>query len=297
MRAAVWACCVIVTFVGVTAGVLFPTVLYSKDTTSTRGAGFCAVSKAKWPLWYALTQGILFALTLAQATLLRWSPAAGATCSLEGHAGFLWSIRFVRTLHDPPSLAAFVATAAFALVAGEAIDALAVRGVHWLHRAHVVRNLALYLVTLTLDAGLSHATSCAEQQPWVSGMPIHEQVGVLVDKWLSFHRPEFFLVRVSHAFTYLDLLLLLSQRTGRQFAKWRIFVLVVPDIVADIAHYASSPSAAAERLAFDGAGTDLCAGMDRRLVRTIVSYPLNWIFLTTPLGHLDASPLTQSATK
>lgn len=295
----VWGCCAIVVLVAVTAGVLFPTALYCKDD-----ATICFVSKIQWPLWYAVAQAVVLTLTLAQVTLLHSSPAAspgscsfegnttlsspaaaGATCSSEGNPGLLGSIRFVQGLQDPSSLAAAAAIVAVVFLAGHGVDVLAARGAKWLHRAHVVRNLFLYLLTLALDAAVSHATSCANQQPWLSGVPIGEQVGVLVDKWHDFHRPEFFLVRVSHAFTYLDILLLLSQRTGRQFAKWRVFVLFVPDIVADIAHYASSPSVATERLAFDGAETGLCAGMDQRLVRTLVSYPMNWIFLTSPLGH------------
>jgi len=52
--------------------------------------------------------------------------------------------------------------------------------------------------------------------------------------------------------------------------------------VADLAHYADSPAIAAERLAFESG--ELCTGVDRHFVRTVVSFPMNWLYLTTPLG-------------
>jgi len=142
------------------------------------------------------------------------------------------------------------------------------------------RNVGAYLVVLLLDNLLTLLLDCGG--PSFSSMPLDEQLHELAFKWRFYHQPTFYFVRISHAFTYLPLLICLTRRNMVDFALWRIFMLFVPDIVADWAHYADSPRVAAARLSYEN--KELCAGLDRHFIRTVVSFPMNWVFLTTPLG-------------
>jgi len=142
------------------------------------------------------------------------------------------------------------------------------------------RNLLAYAIVLAIDCAITSALDCGSLG--LSGVPLHIQVTQLCEKWRLFHQPGFAIVRISHAFTYLPVLICLSQRSAFAFAQWRVFMLFVPDAVADWAHYLDSPEIAMQRLNFESG--DLCAGIDRHFVRTVVSFPMNWVFLTTPLG-------------
>jgi hypothetical protein len=144
----------------------------------------------------------------------------------------------------------------------------------------IARNLLAYAFVLAIDCAITGALDCGSLG--LSGVPLHTQVAQLCEKWRLFHQPGFTMVRVSHAFTYLPVLICLYQRSAFAFAKWRVFMLFVPDAVADWAHYLDSPEIAMQRLNFESG--DLCAGIDRHFVRTVVSFPMNWVFLTTPLG-------------
>jgi len=57
------------------------------------------------------------------------------------------------------------------------------------------------------------------------------QVAQLSAKWRRFHQPSFLIVRLSHAYMYLPVLLCLTRRSAFSFAFWRIFMLLVPDAV------------------------------------------------------------------
>ena len=149
----------------------------------------------------------------------------------------------------------------------------------------VLRNMAAYGIVLLLDNVLTLLLDCGGLH--VSAMLFDAQLNELADKWRTFHQPTFLFVRVSHAFTYLPLVICLSRRNMVDFARWRIFMLFVPDILADWAHYADSPVVAAARLDYENHA--LCAGIDRHFIRTVVSFPMNWVFLTTPLGVQQGS--------
>ena len=67
------------------------------------------------------------------------------------------------------------------------------------------------------------------------------QVILLAAKWRTYHARQYLLVRASHALSYLPVLLCLTRARGRDFARWRVFMLFLPDALADLAHYADAP--------------------------------------------------------
>ena len=282
---------VLLVFVGFLSGVL-PSPLYSRrwpdddtecpreslplttpdDAKLSAAVARRASSVAKgWPRWYLALQSAVLLLTLAHLHRAKESELA------PNWAGLRRSIRALSLLE--PLRAACYVSLSVGLWAG----------CRWADRRWpccggprgvvtvVIRNILVYAAVLWVDCGMTAALDCGGIE--LSGMPLSRQVVELSQKWQLYHQPHFLLVRISHAFTYLPVLMCLSRGSLVDFARWRIFMLFVPDAIADWAHYADSPEIARARLHYEGG--ELCAGVDRHFVRTAVSFPMNWAYLTT----------------
>ena len=158
--------------------------------------------------------------------------------------------------------------------------------------AVVLRNMVLYMMVLfiicAIDITLAHigkdSAPCAFM--W-SGVPVKEQVADLIEKWLKFHPQDSLLVRISHAFTYLPILMCLTRRSYQDFVWWAIFHFFIGDAIGNFAHVVDSPEIAELRMGYQD--TDLCS-IDRLFIRELVSFPLNWLFLTTTYGDNIIGP-------
>ena len=225
-----------------------------------------------WPEWYGRAQFAVMALTLTQISWRSVGPP------MPGNFGDLVrSIRLFGVLTDPIKFLANATLAAVTWFLGKTQQ-------QQQHKRSIGTNIGLYLVVLALDCAISHTLDCPHTDRWFSGMPLRTQLTDLMAKWRLFHAPDFIIVRISHALTYLPVLMCLTRSNGTDWARWRIFMLFIPDLIADLAHYASDPAIAAIRLDYDA--EDLCTGMDRHFLRTFISFPMNWLFLTTGAGRV-----------
>jgi len=232
----------------------------------------------RWPRWYGWLQYVLLAFTVARMAVDGHDYRLdGATCDPEAVLGLHRSIRFLALLQSPWKVGMYASLSLAIWKFCQLLDRRAGEQKKTRSQA-VLRNVTLYGSTLLLDCVITSLMDCPTE-PWISSMTIREQVDVLSTKWRHYHARQFVLVRLSHAMTYLPVLLCLTRQTAVDFAKWRIFMLFVPDVVADWAHFVDAPAVACERLRFEA--EDLCQGVDRHFVRTFVSFPMNWLFLST----------------
>lgn len=251
---------------------------------------YCKKHVAAWsswiksPFWYQVLQGtiFLFGVTQMQPSIaqLAFERSVFSFRRLPTFNGLVHSLRIL-SLMDPLKMGVYAVYAMSILWAGRACDRLyCIEKSARRPGVRILMNTFLYAATLFIDCALTSILDCGGAV--FSGMSLYDQLTELSDKWRVYHQPQFLLVRVSHIFTYLPILLCLTRSTAFDFAVWRVFMLFVPDAVADWAHYVDSPAVAAARLTYEGA--DLCEGIDRHFVRTAVSFPMNWLFLTTSLG-------------
>mmetsp|Transcript_15327 Transcript_15327/g.23023 ORF Transcript_15327/g.23023 Transcript_15327/m.23023 type:complete len:287 (-) Transcript_15327:242-1102(-) len=239
--------------------------------------------KKKWnlrcPKWYCSAQILLVALTFVQSVpkLFEFSSGPAHNNGLQ----LLQHVRLFAIIKNPAKLLAAGCLIVFTFFLGSLFKAQRRR---FKRPSLIFLNLVLYSAILFTDCAISHSFDC-QGAPIFSGMPLFVQLKELSRAWKHFHQIDFFVVRLSHALTYLPILLCLTRKNGEEWARWRVFMLFIPDFVADLAHFASSPLVAAERMQFDE--VDLCGGIDRHFLRTAISFPLNWLFLSTPLGRLN----------
>ena len=109
-----------------------------------------------------------------------------------------------------------------------------------------------------------------------------------VEGWKIFHPSYLSLVRLSHCILYPSILLLLTRRRLTLFFIWLLFIEIdVFHMLADMFHYVSGPELAEERLDFQITKEHLCF-VNVQFWQTMLSYPLNFVYLTTSLG--DTAP-------
>lgn len=104
--------------------------------------------------------------------------------------------------------------------------------------------------------------------------------------WRVFHPPHLWLLRLSHAFLYPPILLCLTQRDLKAFFIWFIFLVGIDlnHTTADIVHMVTDPELAMTRLEYEDSETAVCY-VDAHAILRMISYPLNFVYLTTPWGY------------
>ena len=166
-----------------------------------------------------------------------------------------------------------------------------------------VRNLALFMAIDYLficncyfDPENNTAKFCEKQYNITPGFappdcPLTDIVKEFTDAWKEFHPSNLRLVRISHSILYPTILLLLTRRRLTTFLVWVLFLEIdFHHLLADMFHYVSAPALAEDRLEFQG-GSHNCY-VNVQFLRTMLSYPLNFVYLTTSMGD-TSTPASQ----
>lgn len=121
-----------------------------------------------------------------------------------------------------------------------------------------------------------------KQEPQV----IMLEVADFFARWRQFHPPHLWLLRWSHALLYPMILLCLTRRKLSEFVAWLAFIVILDlgDAAAGGMHIISDPELAEERLTYKGQ-TMRCYVVSSVLFSALLPYPLNFVYLSTPLGN------------
>ena len=159
-----------------------------------------------------------------------------------------------------------------------------------------LRNCILYTLISTFiiwedytdtDSGIQsfcHKEYGMTTPGWVApNYTLAEMTSDFTEAWKTFHLSHLWLIRISHAILYPTILLTLSQRRFTTFLVWTLFNEIdVFHLLADMVHYVSGPELAEQRLEFQAEAKDCYINVP--LFQTLFAYPMNFVYLTTPLG-------------
>jgi len=166
----------------------------------------------------------------------------------------------------------------------------------------ILRNLAIFMTfnlwgmytrafSTRTDSSLSQL--CEEKYNITPGLVAPDTLADIVtdflDAWKEFHPSNLRLVRMSHSILYPSIFLLLTRRRYTTFLVWFLFFeFDFHHILADMFHYVSAPELADDRLDFQESSQSCYLNV--KFVRLMLSYPLNFVYLTTSMGGTSFPP-------
>ncbi|GFH43870.1 predicted protein [Chaetoceros tenuissimus] len=274
----------------------------------------------RWPIWYQALQLLLLCLTIGN---LDWSAKKEQEelwlDDLAEMTHFLgtnmWRVFYKEGGFMKGLVNAFytcIYTAAFYIVA-KGIEKLETKQVtkklqhepkkEWSMALIFLRNLSLFtiLTILSVQEDLEEGDIslwCDKVNPEGDFLPPtmdqakQSMIGFL-EAWKTFHPAHLWGVRISHAFLYPTILIMLTRRSLSKFLMWFIFNEIdVFHLLADMTHYASGPELAYDRIQYQGDEAVCYAGV--YTMQTILAYPLNFVYLATGIGNVESMQQTIS---
>ena len=274
----------------------------------------------RWPIWYQALQVLLLCLTIGHLDFSQkkeeeelWLDDLAEMTHFLGTN--MWRVfykegGFMKGLVNVGSTCLY--TAAFYIVA-KGIEKLETRQEvskklceehkkEWSMVWIFLRNLTLFtiLTILSVQEDLEEGDIslwCDKVNPEGEFLPptfdqAQESMMSFLEAWKTFHPAHLWGVRISHAFLYPTILIMLTRRSLSKFLMWFIFNEIdVFHLLADMTHYASGPDLAYDRIQYQGDEAICYAGV--YTMQTILAYPLNFVYLTG-LGNVESMQQTIS---
>lgn len=159
----------------------------------------------------------------------------------------------------------------------------------------ILRNLLFITMTNYADFyddmkdDFEHLVYCQEINPHRDLFPsegIQSGIVSFLEAWKRFHPSHLWSVRLGHAILYPAILMLLTRRRLSEFIIWSVcFEFDFFQLNAEMNHYASGPELADARLDYQGGPNSCYVGP--YMINMVLGYPVNFLFLTTPLGDTN----------
>ena len=125
------------------------------------------------------------------------------------------------------------------------------------------------------------STLCEKVNPEGAFLPptmdqVKQSMIGFLEAWKTFHPAHLWGVRISHAFLYPTILIMLTRRSLSKFLIWFIFIeFDVFQLLADMTHYSSGPELANERFQYRQNESICYAGV--ATMQSILAYPMNFL--------------------